>query len=112
MGLRDRSKPGQQCLYRRKPNPLNNYRLFELWYENKLTPKFAVRLGTIYPWVTFASHQTSAIFQNLAFDFPGLYGTTTTGNVLPYAAPPLGIQLAWNPNRARPPPAARACSAF
>lgn len=81
------------------PAPLNSYRLFELWYEHKITPKFAVRLGKIYPWVKFASHQTSGIFQNLGFDYPGLYGTTsTTGNFLPYAAPPLGIQLAWNPN--------------
>lgn len=93
------SSPANNAFAAENPAPLNTYRLFELWYEHKLTPKFAVRLGKIYPWVKFASHQTSAIFQNMAFDFPGLYGTTTTtGNFLPYAAPPLGIQLAWNPN--------------
>lgn len=81
------------------PAPLNNWRIFEMWYEHKISPQFAVRLGKIYPWVKFASHQTSGIFQNLGFDYPGLFGTTTTtGNFLPYAAPPLGVQLAWNPN--------------
>ena len=86
--------------YFENPAPLNNWRIFELWYEHKVSPKFAVRLGKIYPWVKFASHQTSGIFQNMGFDFPGVYGsTTTTGNFLPYASTPLGIQLSYNPNR-------------
>ena len=81
------------------PAPLNNWRIFEMWYEQKVTPQLAIRLGKIYPWVKFASHQTSGIFQNMGFDYPGLYGTTgTTGNFLPYAAPPLGLQIAYNPN--------------
>ena len=81
------------------PAPLNNWRIFELWYEQKVSPQFAVRVGKIYPWVKFASHQTSGIFQNMGFDFPGLYGSTSTsGNFLPYASTPLGIQLSFNPN--------------
>ena len=81
------------------PAPLNNWRIFELWYEHKVSPKFAVRVGKIYPWVKFASHQTSGIFQNMGFDFPGVFGSTTTsGNFLPYASPPLGIQVSFNPN--------------
>ena len=79
--------------------PLENWRIFELFYGQKLSKEFEVRIGKIYPWVKFASHQTSGIFQNVAFDYPGLYGTTTfTGNFLPYASAPLGIQLSYNPN--------------
>lgn len=79
--------------------PLNNWRIFELWYGQKFTPQLELRVGKIYPWVKFASHQTSGIFQNTAFDYPGLYGTTNfAGNFLPYAATPLGAQLSYNPN--------------
>ena len=79
--------------------PLENWRIFELWYGQKLSKEFEVRIGKIYPWVKFASHQTSGIFQNMSFDYPGTYGTTSfTGNFLPYASAPLGIQLSYNPN--------------
>ena len=79
--------------------PLENWRIFELWYGQKLSKEFEVRIGKIYPWVKFASHQTSGIFQNMSFDYPGTYGTTTAfGNFLPYASAPLGIQLSYNPN--------------
>lgn len=79
--------------------PLENWRIFELWYGQKFTPQFEVRIGKIYPWVRFASHQTSGIFQNAIFDYPGVYGSTDNrGNFLPYANAPLGIQLSYNPN--------------
>ena len=77
----------------------NQWRIFELWYGQKLSKSVELRLGKIYPWVKIASHQTSGIFQNIAFDYPGVYGsTTTTGNFLPYAVAPLGAQLIYNPD--------------
>lgn len=77
----------------------NQWRIFELWYGQKLSKSVELRLGKIYPWVKIASHQTSGIFQNLAFDYPGVYGsTTTTGNFLPYAVAPLGAQLLITPD--------------
>jgi porin len=77
----------------------NQWRIFELWYGQKLSKTLELRLGKIYPWVKIASHQTSGIFQNIAFDYPGVYGsTTTTGNFLPYAVAPLGAQLIYNPD--------------
>jgi len=93
------NSPANQSFKAEGAPPLNNWRLFELWYGHKLSPQLELRVGKIYPWVKFASHQTSGIFQNLGFDYPGLYGTTQfTGNFLPYAAPPLGAQLSYNPN--------------
>ena len=77
----------------------NQWRIFELWYGQKLSKSLELRLGKIYPWVKIASQQTSGIFQNMAFDYPGVYGsTTTTGNFLPYAVAPLGAQLIYNPD--------------
>lgn len=77
----------------------NQWRIFELWYGQKLSKSVELRLGKIYPWVKIASQQTSGIFQNVAFDYPGVYGsTTTTGNFLPYAVAPLGAQLIINPD--------------
>jgi porin len=79
--------------------PSDQWRLFELWYGQKLSKTVELRLGKIYPWVNIASHQTSGIFQSTAFDYPGVYGSTTfTGNFLPYAVPPLGAQLIYIPN--------------
>jgi len=93
------NSPANQSFKAEGVPPLNNWRLFELWYGHKLSPQLELRVGKIYPWVKFASHQTSGIFQNLGFDYPGLYGTTQfTGNFLPYAAAPLGAQLSYNPN--------------
>lgn len=87
-------------LLRFESAPINDPRIFELWYGHKFSREWEVRVGTIYPFVRFASHQTSAIFQNLLFDYPGLYGTTdTTGNFLPYAQSPLGIQVFYTPNQ-------------
>ncbi|MFM8524326.1 MAG: carbohydrate porin [Cyanobacteriota bacterium] len=77
----------------------NAWRIFELWYGQKLSNNVELRLGKIYPWVKIASHQTSGIFQNTAFDYPGVYGSTeTTGNFLPYPVAPLGAQLIINPD--------------
>lgn len=77
----------------------NAWRIFELWYGQKFNKNVELRLGKIYPWVKIASHQSSGIFQNIAFDYPGVYGSTeTTGNFLPYAVAPLGAQLIITPN--------------
>jgi porin len=79
--------------------PREDMRIFEAWYGQRFGREFEVRFGKIYPWVRFASHQTSGIFQNTAFDYPGLFGTTdTTGNFLPYAQTPLGVQFFYTPN--------------
>jgi porin len=79
--------------------PSDQWRVFELWYGQKLSKTVELRLGKIYPWVNIASHQTSGIFQSTAFDYPGVYGSTTfTGNFLPYAVAPLGAQLIYTPN--------------
>lgn len=79
--------------------PNDDFRVFEIWYGHKIAPEVELRIGKIYPWVKFAAHQSSGIFQNLIFDYPGVYGTTTTtGNFLPYATTPLGLQLIYNPN--------------
>lgn len=77
----------------------NAWRIFELWYGQNLSKNVELRLGKIYPWVKIASHQTSGIFQNIAFDYPGVYGSTEyTGNFLPYPVAPLGAQLIYTPN--------------
>lgn len=77
----------------------NAWRIFELWYGQKLNKNVELRFGKIYPWVKIASHQSSGIFQNIAFDYPGVYGSTeTTGNFLPYAVAPLGAQLIITPD--------------
>lgn len=77
----------------------NAWRIFELWYGQKFNKTVELRLGKIYPWVKIASHQSSGIFQNIAFDYPGVYGSTeTTGNFLPYAVAPLGAQLIITPD--------------
>lgn len=77
----------------------DEFRIFELWYGHKFSSELELRLGKIYPWVKFASHQTSGIFSNLIFDYPGVYGTTVaTGNFLPYANAPLGMQVIYTPS--------------
>lgn len=81
------------------PYASNAWRIFELWYGQKLSKTVELRLGKIYPWVKIAAHQSSGIFQNISFDYPGVYGSTEiTGNFLPYAVAPLGAQLIYTPN--------------
>ncbi|MFQ6539322.1 MULTISPECIES: carbohydrate porin [Aphanothece] len=84
---------------RAEVSPANEWRIFELWYGQRVIPQLELRLGWIYPWVKQASHQTSGVLQNQIFDYPGLFGTTEfTGNFLPYAQAPFGMQALYNPN--------------
>ena len=71
-------------------------RLFEYWFDQRYGHKkmSSVRVGAIYPWITFNKSILAGLFGFWAFDEPGVIGTTpgTANGPLVTTAPP-GISI-------------------
>jgi carbohydrate-selective porin OprB len=71
-------------------------RLFEYWFDQRYGHKSMsyVRIGAIYPWITFNKSILAGLFGFWAFDEPGVIGTTpsTANGPLVTTAPP-GISI-------------------
>jgi porin len=79
--------------------PRRGFRLFELWYGQKLfNNQLEVRLGKIYPFVRLAISQVATVFQNSNFGYPGFIGTQPRfGYSTLYGAAPFGLQMLYTP---------------
>jgi porin len=79
--------------------PRKGYRLFELWYGQKLANnQLELRIGKIYPFVKIGITQSTNLFSNASFQYPTFLGSTNRFGVSSaFAVAPFGIQVLYDP---------------